>query len=330
MILSRNEIKYSGRFDFSNEEKIEFGWAKTSLSINFIGNKVYADMESDGEDYFLVVLDGEIYNNCFQVRERKLYKLVEDIEYGEHTLELVKRTEAFVGTASFYGFEIFNGEILNPPKEKPLKIEIFGDSISCGYGNESENEFAEYNSIDANSYLSYGAIASRELNAELNLTSWSGLGLVRNYDDSPMPLPERIEWITNKNTNKKWDFSSYVPDIVLINLGTNDFNGNPPSKESFVDGYRIIIDRIRNYYGEVKIICAIGPVMEGKALNDIRDYVKNHVVEYYNSMGNKNIFFLEHSHQKEENGYGQAYHPSQKTHNIMADELVEKIKEILQ
>ena len=70
--------------------------------------------------------------------------------------------------------------------------------------------------------------------------------------------------------------------------------------------------------------------MEGKVLNDIRDYVKNHVVEYYNSMGNKNIFFLEHSLQKEENGYGQAYHPSQKTHNIMADELVEKIKEILQ
>ncbi len=330
MTLSRNEIKYSGRFDFSNAEKIEFGWAKTSLSINFIGNKVYADLESDGEDYFLVVLDGEIYNNSFPVRERKLYKLVEDIEYGEHTLELVKRTEAFVGTASFYGFEIFNGEILEMPKEKPLKIEIFGDSISCGYGNESENEFAEYNSIDANSYLSYGAIASRELNAELNLTTWSGLGLVRNYDDSPMPLPERIEWITNKNTNKKWDFSSYVPDIVLINLGTNDFNEHPPTEDNYVDGYRILIDRIRNYYGEVKIICAIGPVMEGKVLNDIRDYVKNHVVEYYNSMGNKNIFFLEHSHQKEENGYGQAYHPSQKTHNIMADELVEKIKEILQ
>ena len=329
MILSRDEIKYSGRFDFSNENKVDFGWSKTSLSINFIGNKVYADIESDGDDYFLVVLDGKIYNNSFPVRERKLYKLVEDIEYGEHSLELVKRTETFVGTASFYGFEIFDGKILESSKEKDLKIEIFGDSISCGYGNESENEFGEFNSKDENSYLSYGAIAARALNAELNITSWGGLGLVRNYDDSPMPLPERIEWITNKDTNKKWDFSSYVPDIVLINLGTNDFNGNPPSKESFVDGYRILIDRIRNYYGKVKIICAIGPVMEGKVLDDIRDYVKNHVVDYYNSTNDKDIFFLEHSHQKAENGYGQGYHPSQKTHYIMADELVNKIKEIL-
>lgn len=330
MILSRNKIKYSGRFDFSDEEKVEFGWAKTSLSINFIGNKVYADIESDGEDYFLVVLDGEIYNNCFPVRERKLYKLVEDIEYGEHSLELVKRTEAFVGTASFYGFELFNGDILEPSKEKKLKIEILGDSISCGYGNESENEFSEYNSIDANGYLSYGAIASREVNAELNITSWSGLGLVRNYDDSTMPLPERIEWITNKDTTKKWDFSSYIPDIVSINLGTNDFNEHPPTKDRFVEGYRILIDRIRNYYGKVKIICAIGPVMEGEALNDIRDYVKNHVVDYYNSMGDGDIYFLEHEHQKAENGYGGGYHPSQKTHYIMADELVEKIKTILQ
>lgn len=127
MILSRNEIKYSGRFDFSNENKVDFGWAKTSLSINFIGNKVYVDIESDGEDYFLVVLDGEIYNNSFPVRERKLYKLVEGIEQGEHNLELIKRTEAFVGTASFYGFEIFNGQILEQPKEKNLKMEIFGD-----------------------------------------------------------------------------------------------------------------------------------------------------------------------------------------------------------
>ena len=327
MILSRNEIKYSGRFDFSNSHKVEFGWAKTSLTINFIGNRVYADIESDGEDYFLVVLDGEVYNHSFPVTERKLYKLVEDIEYGEHTLELVKRTEAFVGTASFYGFEIFHGKILEPPKEKPLKIEIFGDSISCGYGNESENEFGDFYSKDENSYSSYGAIAARELNAELTLTTWSGLGLVRNYDDSPMPLPERI---TNKDANKKWDFSNYVPDIVIINLGTNDFNEHPPSKEDFVDGYKRLIDRIKNYYESVKIICAIGPVMEGKALDDIRDYVKNNVVEYYNSIGNKDIFFLEHSHQKEENGYGQAYHPSQITHNIMADELVDKLKEILQ
>lgn len=329
MILSRNEIKYSGRFDFSNENKVDFGWAKTSLSINFIGNKVYADIESDGEDYFLVVLDGEIYNNCFPVGERKLYKLVEDIEYGEHSLELVKRTEAFVGTCNFYGFEIFDGKILESSKEKELKIEIFGDSISCGYGNESENEFGEFNSKDENSYLSYGAIAARKLNAELNLTSWGGLGLVRNYDDSKRPLPERIEWITNKDINKKWNFSSYVPDIVLINLGTNDFNEHPPTQDNFVDGYRILIDRIRNYYGNVKIICAIGPVMEGKVLRDIRNYVKKHVVDYYNSIGDKDIFFLEHEHQKTENGYGQAYHPSQKTHYIMADELVNRIKEIL-
>lgn len=331
MIISREKVKYLGRFDFIkgkdlDEKKVEFAWPRTSIKINFMGNKVSAELESDGDDYFLVVLDGNIYNNCFNVRKRKLYNLVDNIEYGEHTLELVKRTESFIGTCTFYGFELYDGKVLAKEEEKNIKLEVFGDSISCGYGNESDNENSEYSNKTENSYCAYGSIVARKLDADINITAWAGLGLVRNYDDSPMPLPDRIDWITPKNINRKWIFSQYIPNIVIINLGTNDFIEHPPTRDKFVDRYKSFIDKIRSYYGSINIICAIGPMIDGEALLNIRDYVKNDVVNYYNFKGINNIYFLEHEHQRHENGYGQGYHPSMKTHNIMASEIVEFIK----
>lgn len=328
MIISEKFIKYMGRFDFSNEGNVKLAWTHTSMKINFFGSKVSAELESDGNDYFLVVLDGEVYNNCFKVTKKNLYTLVDGIEKKSHTIELIKRTEAFVGTSTFYGFELFDGYILDKPQDNEFKIEIFGDSISCGYGNEAENENSGYDPINGNSYFSYGSIAARDLNADLNLTSWAGLGLVRNYDDSPNPLPERIDWITPSNVNIKWNFSNFKPNVVIINLGTNDFNEKPPTKEKFVEEYKKFINRIISYYGDIKIICAIGPVMDGESLEHIREYVKYGVVEYYNSNENKKIYFLEHEHQKERNGYGETYHPSRRTHEIMANEIINKIREI--
>ena len=330
MIVSRELIKYSGRFDFTDKEEPKFAWPKTSITINFEGDKLSAELESERLDYFLVVLDGRIHINCLPVKGKKIYNLVQDIEYGKHTVELVKKTEGYISTAVFYGFDLHDGKLLERETDKDLKIEIFGDSITCGYGIESEHEDSPYEDISANSYLAYGSIAARDLKAEINLTAWSGLGLVRNYDDSPRPLPERIEWITPQNEERLWDFNSYIPDIVLINLGTNDFNTYPPTREKYVNGYRTLINRIRGYYGrETKIICALGPSIDGKNLIDAREYIKCGTVEFFKEQGDKNIFFLEHEHQKSENGYAQAYHPSALTHCLMAKELKKKINEIL-
>ena len=81
MIVSRDLLNYSGRFDFTNEIEPECAWPNSSISINFEGDKLSANLESDGCDYFLVVLDGRIHINCLPVKGRKVYILVQDIEY---------------------------------------------------------------------------------------------------------------------------------------------------------------------------------------------------------------------------------------------------------
>jgi hypothetical protein len=57
---------------------------------------------------------------------------------GTHALQLVKRTEASYGIATFHGFVLDAGAALLPPSPAPSRrMEFVGDSLACGYGDES-------------------------------------------------------------------------------------------------------------------------------------------------------------------------------------------------
>ncbi|MFR7498683.1 MAG: GDSL-type esterase/lipase family protein [Bacteroides stercoris] len=46
------------------------------------------------------------------------------------------------------------------------------------------------------------------------------------------------------------------PDLVVINLGTNDFSVEPkPFKSEFVASYTKILKQLRQHYGDVPILC---------------------------------------------------------------------------
>lgn len=326
--ISENTI-YKGRFYFGDGNCASFAWPYTSIKVRFKGQRAAAVLESNNDDYFVVLVDGEVYRNKLKVNRRKLYMLAENLEDSEHTLEIIKRTECFEGTTNFYGFELFEGEALEPIEEDKLKLEVIGDSISCGFCNEAENTNVEFDAELSNSYLSYGALASRMVDADLNITAWSGMGLVNNSDNSPMPMPERIDWIVPEKVNVKWDFNKYIPDVVVVNLGTNDFLSGMINKERFINGYKDFIEKLLSLYGDVKIICCVGPMITGNELKEITTWIQEEVVEYYNNKKNTNIYYLQFDEQKAEDGYATANHPSIKTHTRMAEKLAGKISEIV-
>ena len=56
------------------------------------------------------------------------------------------------------------------------------------------------------------------------------------------------------------DFTQWIPDYVVINLGTNDFSEPPiPSKEDFISKYFELLNRVRFYYLNALIFCISGP-----------------------------------------------------------------------
>jgi phospholipase/lecithinase/hemolysin len=63
----------------------------------------------------------------------------------------------------------------------------------------------------------------------------------------------------------------------------------------------------------------------GTGLETCRSNV-NDVVNEFKSKGDSKVYFLEYPQQSESNGYGEDWHPSLTTHQLMADQLTEEIK----
>lgn len=325
-------IRYIGRFDFSEKLGPKFAWSASTICAKFYGTEVLAKLKSFGRNYFVVIIDNNIIVESLKLKEdaEGVYTLAENLVEGEHEVTLVKRTEFNIGYVQFLGFNFGKGKLLAPSKAKALKLEIIGDSISCGFGSEGENENVEYDPKYDNAYLSYASVAARHLNAEHMIIACSGFGLIRNYGgDMENTMPTKYSLVTPES-KEEWNFNNWTPQIVVINLGTNDFSdGYLPKKYDFVNTYLQFVNKIHYNYPKAKIICSIGPVIEGEALETTRDYIKEALVKKLRQENNDWIYFLEYEHQLKENGYGIATHPSLITHQIMGIELAEKVREIL-
>ncbi len=76
---------------------------------------------------------------------------------------------------------------------------------------------------------------------------------MRNYGDknrvSKNTMRERMMNTFDEDSTFKWDFKGYKPDLIVINLGSNDFSTNPhPLREEFL-AYSEILLRLRGVYG---------------------------------------------------------------------------------
>lgn len=330
--MDKPEVEYIGRFDFEDDSGPRFGWSASTISANFWGTSVSVRLKSFGRNYFVVLVDDEIITPSLKLKEdtEETYSLIAGLEEEKHKITLFKRTEFNIGSVQFKGFDFKDGRLLPKDPNKKLRLEIIGDSISCGFGIEGDNPDIEYDPKYDNSYYSYGSVAARELDAEHRIIACSGFGLVRNYGGEMVNTMPKMYSHVIPNGTKEWDYSKWQPDAVVINLGTNDFSeGYLPTKELFVGTYIKFVSRMHKNYLKAKIICSIGPVIEGRELEITRRYVKEEVVDALRKENNDWIYFLEFNHQLDENGRGISNHPSLKTHFIDGKFLAKKIKEIL-
>jgi lysophospholipase L1-like esterase len=239
-------------------------------------------------------------------------------------VELYRRVqgggEGGVGASLFRGFSFgAGGMLLSPPPAPTRRLEIVGDSISCGTGIEGANESCGLSADTENHYATYGAIAARNLGAELHTIAIGGKGLYCNYSDCPTstdPVPSYFGRTLREDANPAWDFARYQPDAVILNLGTNDFSHDrPPSESAFTNAYRSFLQRLRSSYPKAKILCTIGPMLSGDSLTLVRRAIANAV----SALGDTGISVFELAPQnKDQDGIGCGWHPNLKTHQKMA------------
>ncbi|MNP10872.1 Endoglucanase E precursor [compost metagenome] len=124
-----------------------------------------------------------------------------------------------------------DGELLTV-QEKPYKIEFIGDSITSGEGVIGARVEQDWISMWFSAIHNYTVITAEALNADYRIISQSGWGVHTSWDNNPHAnIPESYEKICGVLTGVKnealgaWeenDFDSWQPDVVVVNLGTND------------------------------------------------------------------------------------------------------------
>jgi lysophospholipase L1-like esterase len=173
---------------------------------------------------------------------KETYPLARGLSAGSHTVEIFKRIESTptgraIGTATFLGFRIPATGTASAPPTRAHSIEFVGDSVTCGYGNMASFDTTAscptaYTTFMSNADDAYGALVARDLDAELMLVSYSGLGLGINsciYPAGTPTLPERYDsTLPDDMSGAKWSFE-WQPDAVVVNLGANDWAAMTPA-----------------------------------------------------------------------------------------------------
>ena len=269
--FSDKDISYEGRVLFTDSAAVLM-WPGTSVKINFIGTGISGTFkDGDTANYYNIITDNDsIYRIHFDTTQQTV-ALASGLAYGQHSIQIFKRTEWDKGKTWFYGFEL-NGDskLLPPPKLPKRKIEFFGNSITCGYAiNDSVQDSP--NGYYENNYNSYAAITARHFNAQYHCTAKSGIGVMVSW--FPLIMPEMYDRLDPTDSTSKWDFSRYTPDLVVVNLFQNDswivnkpdneqfkakFGTKRPNKHFIINAYENLILTLRKTYPNAAFICMLG------------------------------------------------------------------------
>ncbi len=286
-------IRYVGRFDFSNPQEVRFDWAGVYIQFTFRSTYCAVRMSDTGHNFYQVLVDNQPAKT---IDVKSDTTVVIDAKLGTqiHKVQIYKRTEGHLGIGAFKGIELAeNGEML-PWKDIPSrKIEFIGNSITCGYGTEGKSKDEHWQPSTENNYQSYAPIISRAFNADYHIIAHSGQGVVRNYGDkqkvSALAMPDRFARVFDEKEQPLWNFKLWKPEVVVINLGTNDFSTQPyPDADVFKKGYENLINEVRKQYGDIPVFCVVGPMIDEPCYS----YVKSMVDELRSVYQRKNVFFV--------------------------------------
>lgn len=336
-------IKYDGRRYYNSSEKSQrFMYGASGFEATFYGTELKATLTQNSitQSYVTeiqILLDGEkVPANDSSARKIVLdknagskpyeYALLSGLSAGKHTVKVLKRDSYIAGESRYdeFGFVSLktDGYLYKQDKAanaKRHKIDVYGDSITAGYGNLGG---AGVTSQNTNALLTYAYRVAENLNADINTQGNSGWGV---YIGSTGTTANERVWngkvtLLHGQTSTEWDFGKYQADLVIINLGTNDSKGQGNgayNSDDFIKNYKQIIASLKEKMPDAKFLLTLGMMGSGTVMNDVKK-----VAESYGENGGVYFHALTNHDCHSENG-----HPTVNAHLTSGDELTKYIRE---
>jgi lysophospholipase L1-like esterase len=295
-----------------------------------------------------VVIDGGTPTDLPTTGAAKTYTLASGLPSGTHTLLFTKKTESYSGVIQLLAVTPTGGALVPSPEPYSRRIEFVGDSITCGYGNLGPNETCHGNADNSDETLAYGALTAARLNAQQTAIAYSGIGMYRNINGTANTMPQRYGRTLADDPNSVWGFTTPPPDVVVVNLSTNDFAPTPHDPGMpFQTAYISFLQQLRQHYPNAPILCMASPMLAGPSRTESIAYIQN-AVQARNVAGDAKVSVVAAgvdagvvgtgpdagvdlvfvAQNGAVDGLGCDYHPSLATDKRMADALVPAIQRV--
>lgn len=300
-------------------------WTNAYVEIRFLGQSLSvslscAESESDYTAYVRAFIDGA-EDQTFTVGAIKTYQTPESLDYGEHTVRLVRLTEAHNASLLIQDATVRSGDnakgaaFLEAEPAPVRKIEFIGDSITAGFGNTGTS--GRYVSAEQDGLKTYAALLAEHFDAEGHFVAISGRGVYVNNGGSKDGTLSEVFTYASPVTQRVWDTQQWQPDLVVINAGTNDVTGGASSaqlKEAAVT----LLQQVHAAYPKAKILWTYG-MMRQNLSQSLSDAVET----FRQESGADVRFALMQPASGQE--LGAVGHPNEAAHRRFADALIPEI-----
>lgn len=325
VVAGNPDIAYMGRIHWTENGEGAFNYPGTTALLRFKGTGLGLET-SPGSGKFVVEIDDIAPKTVVFSPSDSILMLAENLKDTIHNARVTYAIEGYEFNPNFRAFHI-NGDLLPSAPKPELKIEFIGNSITCGYGIEDDNPNNGFSYDTENHTMTYAHKVARALNADVNIVARSGIGIYRNYgspkEGGTNTMPLEYDYTLLYNHDCEWDHSQFHPDIICINLGTNDTSENNYDISLFEQHYRDFLTHLRELHPNAKIVLLSGAMLQGEALGDVKmalDRLAQEDAEFYR---------FDMSPQNGDLGYGADWHPSARQAEKMADELIPYLRTLI-
>ncbi len=340
---SMNSVKKLGRTYSAEDGSLWLGLSGTGAEFDFTGTRLTVTLQGNapnGQNNIAraaVFVDGECKSDLL-VRSGSQQIEIEGKGSESVNVRIIKLSESQFSCCGITDIDAHGGTV-SPAAEKARKIEFIGDSITCGYGVDDTDLSHGFTTASEDCTKSYAIKTAQLLGADHSLVSYSGYGVISGYtDDGEKSADRTVGTLYEKYAGTEdsgfdgidpskldWDFNGFVPQVIVINLGTNDssYTGSDSARQQeFVQGYIGLLKQVRAKNPAAKIFCVLG------TMGDLLcGSVKEAAAQYSARTGDTDIVTFDLPVQDIENdGAAINYHPTEKTYDKAAKLLSEKIR----
>ncbi len=234
-------------------EPLTLFWTGSGVECNVKASELWVEIEADYDSYepwMSVVINGAYISRQMLEKGKKWICLFRNMNPEViKNVKVLKETPAMpLDTAhcvQIHGFK--TDGTFEALEDKAYKIEFIGDSITSGEGSIGAMQEQDWISMWFSTSNNYAVMTANALNADYHIISQSGWGVLSGWDNNPysaLPLYyDKVCGLLNGEKNKAlganetYDFASWQPDVIVINLGTNDSGAfNSPEWKDEVTG----------------------------------------------------------------------------------------------